>query len=89
MQFALDPELAKFIDSQVKAGRYPSADDAINAAVARLQTDTEFSAAEVNDLRTDIDKGLAEADSGSFADFTAEEIIAERRAAMAARRKGA
>jgi putative addiction module CopG family antidote len=81
MPISLTPGLAKFVDYLVKSGRYASADDAVNAAVARLQTEHELTPEEIADLRDELDPAIAEADAGTFADFTAEDIIAERRAA--------
>jgi antitoxin ParD1/3/4 len=89
MNISLDPRLEKFIQDRVNAGLYDSADDMINAAVARLKTEEEQAAAEdLADLRTDVDAGLAEADRGEFVAFTADDVIAERRAAHAAKRQG-
>ena len=90
MNILLKPELEKFIDDQVQQGRYDSAADAINAAVARLQTEGEVAALSLDDLRAELDPALAEADRGEYAAFTAETVIAERRAAWAAKQaKGA
>lgn len=80
MEIRLEPHLARFIDEQVKRGIYDSAEDAVNAGVARLQTEEELSAADIEDLRAELDAGIAEADAGEFTQFTAEDIIAERRA---------
>jgi putative addiction module CopG family antidote len=89
MNISLDPKLARFVEERVKAGLYDSADDMINAAVARLKTDEEQAAEELADLRAEVDAGLADADRGVFAEFTAEDVIAERHAARAARKPGA
>jgi antitoxin ParD1/3/4 len=85
MDVTLNPELKKFIDDQVQQGNYESAADAINAAVARLQDDRDFESLPLDKLRAELDVGLAEADRGEFVDFTAEDIIAEGRAAWAAK----
>src|SRR2546423_15035710 len=83
MNVSLKPELARFIDDQVKLGKYDSAEDVINAAVARLQTDRELSEQDINELRTHLDGAIAEADRREFIEFTAEDVIAERRAIRA------
>jgi predicted transcriptional regulator len=44
----------------------------------------EFTPEDIAELREEIDAGLADADNGNFADFSAENVIAERRAALAA-----
>jgi antitoxin ParD1/3/4 len=80
MNVQIKPELQRFIEDQVKSGRYGSTDDAMNAAVAVLQTESELSPEEIDDLRAKLDVGLAEADRGEFAAFTAEDVIAECRA---------
>lgn len=41
--------MAQYIDVQVKAGRFRSADDAVNAAVARLQAEEELLAEDLDD----------------------------------------
>jgi putative addiction module CopG family antidote len=89
MRITLDPSLAKFITDQVKAGRYASTTDALNSAVARLQTDVELSKAGIERLRAELDPAIAEADRGEFVEFTAEDVIAERRAARGSRSRRA
>lgn len=79
MDIKLQPDLEKFIDEQVRQGVYECVDDAVNAGVAKLQTEQELSGKELDVLRSALDEGLAEADRGDLVDFTAEEIIAERR----------
>jgi antitoxin ParD1/3/4 len=71
MNVLLKPELEQFIDDQVQSGRYDSTADAINAAVARLQVEREIAGLSLDDLRADVDVGLAEADLGEFVEFTA------------------
>ena len=87
MNVTLNGDLAKFIDAEVKAGRYSSADDAVNAAVARLQTEAALSEADIDDFRAELDEGIAQADRGEFVEFTAEDVIAERRSKLAERSK--
>jgi len=83
MNIILKPELEKFIDDQVQSGRYDSAADAINAAIARLQAERDFAGLSLDALRAEVDLGLAEADRGEFVEFTAKDVIAERRASLA------
>jgi antitoxin ParD1/3/4 len=87
MNIALKPSLARFVQNEVRAGRFDSASDAVNAAVARLQAEKQFTPRQLGRLRKAIDIGLAEADRGEFVDFTAEDVIRERRAARSATRK--
>jgi antitoxin ParD1/3/4 len=81
MNITLKPDLEKFIDDQVRSGRYDSTVDVINAAVAQLQVERDLAIPPLVVLRSEIDAGLAEADRGEFLEFTAEDVIAERRAA--------
>jgi putative addiction module CopG family antidote len=85
MNISLKPNLEKFIADQVKADRFQSADEAMNAAVAHFQMEEALSDEDLNDLRAEIDAGIAEADRSEFADFTAADIVAER---LAARKNG-
>ncbi len=84
MTIVLSEEAARLVDERVRSGRFPSAAAAVDAAVARLQSDG--GATSDDELRALVDVGLAEADRGEFVEFTAEQVIAERRAALAARR---
>jgi antitoxin ParD1/3/4 len=87
MNVLLKPQLAKFIDEQVQQGRFDSAEDAINAAVARLQTERDLAGVQLDRLREELDVGIAEADRGEFVEFSAEDVIAERHAARATKEK--
>lgn len=93
MQVKVPPELAEYVRAEVASGRFPSASDLIAAAVASMRDATELSRAEISELRREVDVGLAQAKRGEFAEFTAEDVITERRAARSAargrRRKGA
>lgn len=81
MNIHLKSNLGKCIDDEVQAGRYESVADAINAAVAHLQTEQNYDRLAIDKLRAEVDVGLAEADRGDFVEFTAEDVIAELRAA--------
>ncbi len=65
MKIELKDELAKFVETTVRAGEYASAEEAVNAAVARMRAedeslDDELSEAEVRSIET----GLAELSRG-------------------------
>ncbi|HEV8377845.1 MAG TPA: hypothetical protein VGQ99_18365 [Tepidisphaeraceae bacterium] len=65
MTIRLKPELAKFIDEQVKSGQFTSADEAVNAAVARQRIEEELLAGEIDeDDLAAIEEGLAQLDRG-------------------------
>ena len=59
----------------------------MNFLLALVKEQEELSPAEVEELREKLDPAIAEADRGEFVEFTADDVIAERRSALAARRK--
>jgi antitoxin ParD1/3/4 len=83
MNVALHPRLARFVEEQVQSGRFRSAEDVVNGALARLQAESELSAEEVDELRADVAAGIDEADRGELEPWDAEGVWAEveRRAA--------
>ncbi len=65
MTIRLKPELAKFNHEQVNSGQFKSADDAVNAAVARAQIEKELLASDISDQDlTAIEEGLAQLERG-------------------------
>jgi Arc/MetJ-type ribon-helix-helix transcriptional regulator len=83
MKIEISQNLAHMIEEQVKAGRFPTATAAVNAAV-----DFMFFEHHKNPgaIRASIDEGLADLDAGRFSDFTAEEATAECQKQSAAKR---
>ena len=65
MQILLTPEIARFIEEQVRSGRFDSPDAAVNAAVARLQMEEDLLAGELDDEDFGtIEEGLAQLNRG-------------------------
>jgi Arc/MetJ-type ribon-helix-helix transcriptional regulator len=89
MQVTLTPEMQEFIARQVRAGHFASPDEAVNffLAAAKAQETLGPGREDVEELRALLDPAIAELDRGEFVEFSAEDVIAERRAALAARRK--
>jgi len=81
MTIRLKPELAQFIDEQVKSGQYKSADDAVNAAVARAQMEEELRSEEISeeDIAA-IEEGLAQIERGEVIPW--EQVRAELKKKM-------
>ena len=69
MNVSLRPELAKFLDDQVKSGRFASASEAVEAGVARLMLDPEPDVADAQDL-TDLRDSLDQMRRGQTIDAT-------------------
>jgi len=84
----LNADVQRFLEEKVRAGQYASVPDAVNALLARVRAEEEISPADIEKLRAEIDIGLNELDQGQYAEFTAEDIIAEGRAARAAKQQG-
>jgi antitoxin ParD1/3/4 len=87
MNISLEPEVLRFAEEKVRTGQYASLEEAVNALLSHARDQEELGAEDLADLREEVDVGLAEADRGELVEFTAEEIILERRAKMAVQRK--
>jgi putative addiction module CopG family antidote len=79
----LSPELAQFVEEQVRAGKFATTDEAVNAAVLKAKRREEQTAWLKEQLRPAIEA----ADRGEFVEFTAEDIIREGRARLAAQQQ--
>jgi antitoxin ParD1/3/4 len=77
MNISIHPQLANFVEEQVKAGHYESPDEMVNAALARLQNDSESSAGPTDDLKKEIALGLEEAERGQLVEWNPDEIWEE------------
>src|SRR5215218_1521528 len=77
MKVSLLPKLARFVEDQVKAGRFNTADDVVNGALARLQAEQELSAAGFESLCGQVAIGLAQADRGELEPWDPQEIDRE------------
>jgi putative addiction module CopG family antidote len=79
MNVSLDPELAQFIEDQVRAGRYDSPTAAVNAAVSRLKAEQDLLSADLDDDDlAAIEEGLAQLNRGEGRPW--EEVRAELKA---------
>lgn len=79
MTVSLPPRLADFVEQQIKSGRYDSAEDVVAGALARLQTEQEFSGEELRELRAELATGLEQAARGESEDWDINEIREEGR----------
>jgi antitoxin ParD1/3/4 len=78
----LNPQLARFVEQQVNAGRFSTPDDVVNGALARLQAEKELAETDADALRAQIAVGIEQADRGELTpwDPTAIEAEVDRRA---------
>ena len=89
MDVSLLPHLKAFAEAKVRAGDHDSVDDVINYALHVLremdqQEPQDFDTQAHEELRRQLDVGLAELDRGECGDWDAEEIKAEGRRLLAA-----
>ena len=49
MNLSLSPDVQKFIQERVRAGQYATPEDVIQDAIARLRSDEEFAALDLDD----------------------------------------
>lgn len=76
MTYKLGPILEKFVNDEVQAGRYHSAEEAVRAGVARLMLDPLPEAIDPEEWE-EIRQAIEQADRGEFVD--AEEFHREIR----------
>lgn len=88
MVISLSPDIESFLEQKVKAGEYPSIDEAANRLLEHVREQEELSEEDIEDLRAEVDMGIEQLDRGEFKEFTAESVIAEQQAAMNARKMG-
>jgi antitoxin ParD1/3/4 len=79
MSIKLSAEWEAFLQDRVRAGAYPTVEDAVAEALELLKARDE--------LRQDIQLEVDEADRGELVDFDAEDIIAEGRRSLEARKR--
>ena len=80
MNIALKPDVQKYVEEKVKTGQYTSPEEAVNILLQQSRQREELTADDIEELRREIDVGITEADHGKFADFDAEDVIAQRHA---------
>jgi antitoxin ParD1/3/4 len=77
MTLSLTPEVQAFVAEKVRSGQYRSAEEAVNALLAMAMEQERLTPEDVAELRAQLDPAIAEADRGQFAEFTADDVIAE------------
>ena len=82
MTVSLTPEMEQFVAEKVRAGVYRTADEAVNSLLAMSREQEKLTPEDIAELRAELDPAVAEADRREFVEFTAEDIIAEGRAAL-------
>ncbi|MEX2212550.1 MAG: type II toxin-antitoxin system ParD family antitoxin [Phycisphaeraceae bacterium] len=83
MNLTLKPEFEKFVDEKIKSGQYASAAEVIENALTVLREHEQGDDEYLDHVRGEVAKGVEQLERGLTADFTAESVIKERRAAHA------
>jgi antitoxin ParD1/3/4 len=68
MNVHLTPELEQLVQQKVESGRYNSASEVVREALRLMEQRDELRRVQLQQLRSRIDKGLAEAGRGEGAD---------------------
>ena len=72
ISLSLRPDVQKFIEEKVRAGQYATPEDVVHEAIARLQSDEELAAEELDDeTLAALEEADAQYDRGEFRDLNA------------------
>lgn len=88
MNVLLRPDVQRYVEEKISRGQYATPEEAVNALLWHVRELEAMTPDDIDELRDELDIGIAEADRGEFTQFTAEDVIAERHAARGARNKG-
>jgi antitoxin ParD1/3/4 len=83
MTITLPPDMANVVKSAVDTGDYASASEVVREALRDWKMKRALQLQELEALRSDIDKGLADLANGRVKDFDADRIIARGRQLLA------
>jgi antitoxin ParD1/3/4 len=75
MNVSLTAEMVKFVEDEVASGDYVSASEVVRDALRTLKYDRDVEARELEILRSEIAKGIEDADNGRFSNRSADDIF--------------
>ncbi|MBC8107005.1 MAG: type II toxin-antitoxin system ParD family antitoxin [Anaerolineae bacterium] len=79
MEFKPTEDSEQFIESKIHSGQYKSADGVVNAALSLLRDQEELSGSDLDELRSEINKGLEQSRAGQSMPLDMGSIRAEIR----------
>jgi antitoxin ParD1/3/4 len=85
VNISLTPELDAFLRNRVRSGRYQTTSEVVREALRLLERQEEERKAGLQQLKTKLARGAAEAERGELAD--GDEVFAELRDPIAERRR--
>jgi antitoxin ParD1/3/4 len=68
MNVHLTPKLERLVQNKVQSGRYNSASEVVREALRLMDQKDELRSIQLQELRSRVDKGLAQAERGEGAD---------------------
>jgi antitoxin ParD1/3/4 len=87
MNVSLPPELEQYVQQRVESGVYPTAGELVRDALWLLRERDRLHEIRLDELRKEIQLGIAEADRGETAPLDIEHIKAKARQMRAERSK--
>ncbi len=88
MEVTLTTQIENILRGKVESGQFSSIEEAANEMIALALEEERLSNEDVEDLRREVQLGIDQADRGQFVEFTAEQIIAEKKAAARKQKAG-
>ena len=85
MNVSLTPELVNFVQTKVLSGRYTSASEVVREALRLLEDHDKARAAQLEEIRSEVDRRLASLDRGEGVD--GETVFAQIREKSEQRRR--
>ncbi len=86
MEISLPQDLQQFVEEKVRAGQYANQSDVIRGALEVLKAQETLTPEDIEELRKEIAIGIEQADRGDFVEFDADQIKAEGRRWLAAKK---
>lgn len=86
MNISLPSQMQRFLEAEVKAGRYATTSEAVRDGIRLLQERKAERAARFEELRKAVAIGIAAADRGDFVEVDFEKLKADLRARHKGRR---
>jgi antitoxin ParD1/3/4 len=80
MNISLPPQMQRFLETEVRAGRYATTSEAVRDGIRLLQERKAERAARLVELRKAVAVGIAQADRGETAPLNLEDVLAKVRA---------
>jgi antitoxin ParD1/3/4 len=88
MEVKLTPKVESILRKKVASGQFASLEEAANEMLALAIEQEKLTDEDIVDLRREVQRGIEQADRGEIAEFDAEQIIREKKAAARKQKAG-